>query len=395
MQRQFITKIFLIEDDAITGKTTQKALEQESSYDVTWFDSGEACIQNLYQKPEIVVIDYNLPGMSGIEILKTIRERNPEIITIILSGQQTAEVVVEAYDLGADHYIIKSENSIIDLKNSIKNLSKSVNLKKEVEVLRQEIIDRNKYHRIIGESQQVLKTLKMVQKVENNSILVMISGESGTGKELVANAIHYNSPRKKRSFIPVNIAAIPEDLIESELFGHEKGAFTGAVSRSIGKFEEANGGTIFLDEIGEIDQTLQTKLLRVLQDGKIYRLGSNREIQLDVRIVAATNKNLAQLVKDGKFREDLYYRLQGFLIHLPPLKERGNDIILLAKNFLQQFCEKSKMPLKSFTKEALEAMLNYSWPGNIRELKFLVERAALIADSDRIGEEDLVFSDLI
>ena len=220
----------------------------------------------------------------------------------------------------------------------------------------------------------------------------MITGESGTGKELVASAIHYNSSRKNRPFVAVNVAAIPEDLIESELFGHERGAFTGADSKRIGKFEEANEGTIFLDEIGEMDINMQTKLLRVLQESKITRLGSNKEIPLNVRVIAATNKNLAQRVKDGKMREDLYYRLQGFLIHLPPLRERDNDILLLAKSMLKSFCETNRMPVKSFSKEALKAMMLHPWSGNVRELKAFIERAVLISYGVEIEDEDLIFS---
>src|SRR5690606_27608125 len=359
------------------------------------FTSGEEFLQNLHLNPDIVSIDYNLPQMNGLEILTKIRNYNKGIYTIILSGQENVEIVVEAYKNGANHYIVKNENALVELKNSIKNFSVNVNLQKVVEDLKQQIIDRNKYDRIIGESSAILKVLKLIQKVENKNILTLITGESGTGKELVANALHYNSSRKKKPFIPVNIGAIPPDLIESELFGHEKGAFTGASDKRKGKFEEADGGTIFLDEIGEMDISLQTKLLRVLQESKISRLGSNKEIQLDVRVVAATNKNLSQRVKDGLFREDLYYRLQGFLIHLPTLRDRENDIILIAKQLLREACEKNKMPQKAFTKEALEALFNHNWPGNVRELKSVVDRAAIISEDDKVGVDDLVFSEQI
>lgn len=223
-------------------------------------------------------------------------------------------------------------------------------------------------------------------------MLALITGESGTGKELVSAAVHYNSPRARKPYVLVNMAAIPEDLMESELFGHEKGAFTGADGKRIGKFEEANGGTIFLDEIGEMDFNLQTKLLRVLQESKVTRLGSNKEIQLDVRVIAATNKNLANRVKEGKMREDLYYRLQGFLIHLPPLRERGDDVILLAKYFLKEFCNKNNVGQKSFSTDGIKAMIQHPWPGNVRELKALVERAAIISDNQEITSDDMIFS---
>jgi two-component system, NtrC family, response regulator AtoC len=385
-------KIFVIEDDELFGSVIQSKLEMENSYEVTLFTSGEEFLQNLHLNPDIVTIDYNLPDITGIDILKRINNYNKNIITIILSGQNNVEVVVDAYRNGANDYIVKNENSIVELANSVKNLSANVRLQKEVDTLREQIIDRSKYDKIIGESKAILNVIKLLQKVEKSNILALITGESGTGKEVIARTIHYNSPRKKESFIAINVAAIPEDLIESELFGHEKGAFTGAESKRIGKFEEANGGTILLDEIGEMDITLQTKLLRVLQEGAITRLGSNKEIKLDVRVVAATNKNLIDRVKEGKFREDLFYRLQGILIHLPPLRERGDDILLLGRHFLNLFCIQNKLGAKTFTKDAVEKMLSYPWPGNIRELKALVERAALISENDKVTTEDLMFT---
>ena len=395
MGKQFITKIFIVEDDPVFSRVLQRALENEDNYDVTVYQSGEDLVTNLHQNPDIVSIDYNLPGMSGLEILEKVKGYNDDIGTVVISGQEKVEVVVEAYNNGADRYIIKNENAVVELVNSVKNLCKNVNLRKELEDLRDQVIDRSRYHEIIGESNAVMKTLRLIQKVENNNITVLITGESGTGKELVARALHYNSSRKRKPFIPVNVAAIPEDLIESELFGHEKGAFTGASGKRIGKFEESNGGTVFLDEIGEMDINLQTKLLRVLQDSKISRLGSNKEIKLDLRIVAATNNNLGQQVKEGLFREDLYYRLQGFLIHLAPLRERGNDPALLAKYFLKNFCDQNREPQKSFSADTIDALLDHSWPGNIRELKASVERAALISDSQIITSDDMVFSDSI
>jgi two-component system response regulator AtoC len=395
MIKKYINKVFVIEDDEIFGRVIQRTLEQEDNLDVTVFKNGKDFFDNLHQCPDIVTIDYNLPDMSGLEILVKIKEFNKDIITLLLSGQEDVQIVVNAYNSGATRYIVKNDRAMVELVNAVKIQSSNVSLRKEVNELRSQIIDRSKYYQLLGESSCILKVLRLIQKVENNDILVMITGESGTGKELVARALHYNSGRKRNSFVPVNVGAIPEDLVESELFGHEKGAFTGANERRIGKFEEAHGGTIFLDEIGEMDMLMQTKLLRVLQEKKICRLGTNKEIKLDVRIVAATNKNLAQLVKEGKFREDLYYRLQGFLIHLPALRERDNDVLLLAKYFLDEFCRESRMPAKSFSKSAMEDILNHSWPGNIRELKSLVERSALISDTDKVEQEDLVFSQLV
>jgi DNA-binding NtrC family response regulator len=396
MQRQFLTRIFIIEDDLVFGKVIQRALEQENdAYEVTVFQTGQAFLDQIHLVPDVVSIDYTLPDYNGLEILQRIKQYQSDIATIILSGQDKLEVVVDAYNKGADNYIIKNDNALIQLKQVIKGLSNHASLRKEVEELRSQIIDRNKYSSVVGESQGVLKVLRMIQKVEGNNILVMITGESGTGKEVIANAIHFNSPRKRKPFVPVNMAAIPADLIESELFGHEKGAFTGATGRRIGKFEEANGGTIFLDEIGEMDINLQTKLLRVLQEHKVSRVGSNKEIQLDVRVIAATNKNLGERVKQGLFREDLYYRLQGFLIHLPPLRDRNNDVVILARFFLKEFCRANRIAEKTLTKSALESMLRYEWPGNVRELKTLVERAALISDTNEIVADDLLYADTV
>lgn len=396
MQRKFSNRVFVIEDDLIFGKIIQRKLEQsDDSLDVRVFKSGEEFFNNLHLNPEIVSIDFNLPDMNGLEILKKVKQYDEDISAVILSGQEKVEVVVEAYSNGASQYIIKNDNALVELSQVVKNLSKHVNLKKEVEELRQTVADRAKYSNVVGESAGIMRVLRLIQKVERSNILVLVTGESGTGKEVIANTIHYNSPRKKKPFVAVNVAAIPADLIESELFGHEKGAFTGATGRRIGKFEEANGGTIFLDEIGEMELGLQTKLLRVLQESAITRLGSNREIKLDVRVLAATNKNLNERVRAGQFREDLYYRLQGFLIHLPPLKGRGNDIVILAKHFLANFLKANKIPSKTFTKGALQDLLNHSWPGNVRELKALVERAVLISDTNEITSDDLIFSDAI
>ncbi|MFN9596264.1 MAG: sigma-54 interaction domain-containing protein [Bacteroidota bacterium] len=230
-----------------------------------------------------------------------------------------------------------------------------------------------------------------MQKVEKSNIMVLITGQSGTGKELVAKGLHYNSNRARKPFVTVNMGAIPEDLVESELFGHEKGAFTDARERRIGKFEEADGGTIFLDEIGEMTLHLQSKLLRVLQEKEVTRIGSNKTIKLDFRMIAATNRNLALEVKEGRFREDLFYRIQGFLIHLPPLEERGDDVILLAKNFLSDFCLNNRMNQPELSRETISFMLKYKWPGNIRELKAVIERAAVLCENNTITPEDLMF----
>ncbi|MBX7202774.1 MAG: sigma-54 dependent transcriptional regulator [Bacteroidia bacterium] len=387
-----MTRIFVVEDNEFFATMIKQKLELNEQCEVSLFHSGDDFRRQLHENPDMVVLDYNLPNANGIELLKEIKNFNNQIKTILISGQERIEVVLEAFENGAEEYIKKDENALALLSLKVEKHTGEVNLRKEVDTLRDQIIDRHRYDKIIGESAEILKVLRLIQKVEKTNMLALITGESGTGKELVASAIHYNSTRKNKPFVCVNVAAIPEDLIESELFGHERGAFTGADSKRIGKFEEAHEGTIFLDEIGEMDINLQTKLLRVLQESKITRLGSNREIPLNVRVIAATNKNLAQRVKDGKMREDLYYRLQGFLIHLPPLRERGNDILLLAKSMLRQFCESNRIQVKSFSPEALKDMMKHPWSGNVRELKAFIERAVLMSDGEVIQEEDLIFS---
>ena len=385
-------RVFVVEDDEFQGKLIQKSLEKIPDAEVHLFTEPEDCLKNLHLNPEIITIDYYLPGMNGLEMMEKIKNYNNSISCVIVSGQEKVEVVLEVHKKGAVDYIMKDDNVVTNLEHSVRKIFDTLRLKKQVENLQEQIIDRNKYSNIVGNSPAILKTLKLIQKVEANSIMVLITGESGTGKELVARAIHYGSPRNRKPFVTVNMGAIPADLIESELFGHEKGAFTDARDRRIGKFEEANDGTIFLDEIGEMDLFLQTKILRVLQEKEVTRIGSNKAIKLDVRVIAATHKNLSHEVKEGRFREDLFYRLQGFLIHLPPLRERGEDIIILAKSFLHTFCKDNRMPVVSISKEAINIMLNYNWPGNVREIKALIERAALLCENNVIMPDDIVFA---
>jgi len=386
-----MAKIFIIEDDAMIASLMKQTLSKNPEHEIFQFNSGEECLENLHMKPDIISIDYNLPGMNGHDLMEKIKAFDQSIMVIIVSGQENLEVVVGTYKKGAHDYIMKNDNLFVNLENAIKNLNMNVTLRKEVEFLKDQIIDRNRYSNILGNSNCTLRILRLIQKVEKSNIMVLVTGQSGTGKELVAKALHYNSTRSRKPFVIVNMGAIPEELIESELFGHEKGAFTDARDRRIGKFEEANDGTIFLDEIGEMNLNLQTKLLRVLQEKEITRIGSNKVIKLDFRMIAATNKNLAQEVKEGRFRQDLFYRLQGFLIHLPPLKERGDDIILLAKSFLSDFCKSNKMEQITISKDAMKYMLDYDWPGNVRELKAVIERAALLAENNIIQMEDLTF----
>lgn len=385
-------KIFIVEDDQFLGNLIKRTLEKLDNTEVMHFLTPEDCLKNLHQNPDIISIDYNLPGINGVELLEKIRNYNDNIQCIMVSGQEKLDVVIDTYRKGAVNYIIKDDNALVNLENAVKVLAKSVHLRQENDSLKELVIDRNKYTNILGNSGPVLKVLRMIQKVEKSNIMVLVTGQSGTGKELVARAIHYNSPRAKKPFVTVNMGAIPDDLIESELFGHEKGAFTDARDRRIGKFEEANEGSVFLDEIGEMDLMMQTKLLRVLQEKEVTRIGSNKSIKLDVRVIAATNRNLVTEVKAGRFREDLFYRLQGFLIHLPPLFERGDDVVLLSKCFLNDFCRDNKMPTIALSKEAIKFLMDYKWPGNVRELKAVIERAAIMSENNTILPADLVFA---
>ncbi len=385
-----MARIFIVEDDVMIATLMKQNLEKSGDHEITHFQTGEECINILPEYPDIVSIDYNLPGINGLDLMERVKAYDQAIMVIMVSGQEDLEVVLETYKKGASDYIMKNDNMFVNLENSVKSLSMNVTLRREVETLKDQIIDRNRYSNILGNSNSILRVLRLIQKVERSNMMVLITGESGTGKELVARALHYNSPRSRKTLVTVNTGAIPEELIESELFGHEKGAFTDARDRRIGKFEEANNGTIFLDEIGEMNLNLQAKLLRVLQEKEIQRIGSNKTIKLDFRMIAATNRNLSEEVKAGRFRQDLFYRLQGFLIHLPPLRERGDDIILMAKNFLNDFCKNNKLDPMQISKDAIKYMLQYDWPGNVRELKAVIERAALLAENNTIAVDDLM-----
>jgi DNA-binding NtrC family response regulator len=387
-----LIKILMIDDDEMFSLMVNEALNQLGNIDFSVVDNATDFFNALNSQPDIAIIDYNLPDKNGLEILTELKQRNSTIVSIILSGQEDVTVVVDAYKNGAQRYIIKNENATIELIQNIKEISKSIAIKNELEVLKDNVIQQNhSYKNIIGESVAINRVFRLMQKVENIDMPILITGKNGTGKEMIAQALHYNSNRKRKNFVAVNVAAIPEDLIESELFGHEKGAFTGANGKRIGKFEEANKGTLFLDEIGEMDMNLQTKLLRVLQEKKLNRLGGNKNVDLSCRVITATNKDLWKEVQKGKFREDLYFRLQGFIIDLPQLKDRDNDIIILAKHFIKEFCALQKITQKEFSTESLQQMMIYNWPGNVRELKSMMERAILISDTPKIEIDDLVF----
>ncbi|MCF8405701.1 MAG: sigma-54 dependent transcriptional regulator [Bacteroidales bacterium] len=385
-------KIFVVEDDDWYNRLLVHTLRLDPEFEVVNFFNGKDCIDNLHLKPDVITLDYRLPDMTGLDILKAIRDIQPDLQVIMISEQGDIDTVVDLLKHGAYDYIVKSEDIKERLLNTVRNLQKGAGLKKEIRTLRKEVQKKYDFAKtIVGESPVIKNVFDLMNKAIKTNITVTITGETGTGKELVAKAIHYNSKRKDKQFVPVNVAAIPADLIESELFGHEKGSFTGASYRRIGKFEEADGGTLFLDEIGEMDPSFQVKLLRAIQEKEIVRIGSNKPVKIDARIIVATNRNLQEEVKKGQFRKDLYYRLLGLPIELPPLRERGKDILLLANTFLNGFCEENEIGLKSFSESALKKLLSYEYPGNVRELKSVVDLAAALSNSELIESADLLF----
>lgn len=386
-------KIFVVEDDQAYTKFIKYVLGLNPDYEVEFYTTGKDCISNLHKNPSVITLDYSLPDMAGQQVLEEIKRHDPNIIVIIVSAQEKIGTAVELLKSGAFDYITKDQDTKDRLLNSINNARNKHSLIREIDHLKREISEKYEFEKsIVGTSSAIKKTFALLEKAVKSTISVSITGETGTGKELISKAIHYNSKRKNKPFIAVNIAAIPSELIESELFGHEKGAFTGAMTRRIGKFEEADGGTIFLDEIGEMEPSLQAKLLRVLQEREVTRIGSNQVIKLDVRIITATHRDLAEEVKAGRFREDLYYRLLGLPVHLPPLRERGSDILLIAKHFLDQFSKENQMPKFRISESAQKKMLEYPFPGNIRELKSIMDLAAVMAEGNEIRDQDITFN---
>ncbi len=387
------TKIFIVEDDPMYQRMVKYIMELNPDHEVHIFATGGECIENLHLNPSIVSLDYTLPDMTGTDVLKKIKAYSKNISVVILSSQQDVTTAVKLLKEGAYDYITKDNETKEKLLNTLAHIKNHDNLQEEVESLKEELqtnysLDKS----IIGDSPAMQTVYALSTKAVKTNITVSITGETGTGKEVIAKSIHYNSNRKKGRFVAVNMSAIPSELLESELFGHEKGAFTGANTRKKGLFEMANEGTLFLDEIGEMDINLQAKVLRAIQEREILRVGAEKPIPFDARIIVATHRNLLDEVTEGRFREDLYYRLLGLPIHLPPLRERDKDIILLANFFLNSFAKKNKLNKINFSTEAKTKMLGYDFPGNVRELKAVVELAAVLTNSDTINVEDIRFS---
>ncbi|MBC7696488.1 MAG: sigma-54-dependent Fis family transcriptional regulator [Burkholderiales bacterium] len=385
--------IFVLEDDEWYNKLLSHTISLNPDYQVKSFFSATEFFKNIHEKPDVVTLDYRLPDNTGEDVLEKIKQQSPDTEVIIISEQDNIETALNLLKNGAYDYIVKEKNIKDRLLAIINNVQKNIKLKSRIIVLEKELQKKHDFSQsIIGSSTAMQNVSALIEKALGINITVTITGETGTGKEVVAKTIHYNSNRKHKPFVAVNVAAIPADLIESELFGHEKGAFTGALARRIGKFEEANGGTLFLDEIGEMELTVQAKLLRVLQEKEITRIGSNVCVKTDCRIIVATHRNLKEEVKSGRFREDLYFRLYGLIIELPPLRERGKDVLILAKYFMDVFCKENQLTPKTLSDEAQRKLMSYHFPGNVRELKSTLELAIVMCNADTILAENINLS---
>jgi two-component system, NtrC family, response regulator AtoC len=380
--------LLIVDDEKPTREGLRAALEER--YDVYIAEDAKAAMELLERENfDVMLTDFRLPNEDGMKLIARAKSLSKPPICILMTAYGSEELAVDAMKRGADDYIAKGRLQIDELEMRIARALKQQNLEVENVSLRKQLDSKFGLENIVGESPVMKEIFEIVQQVAPTRATVLLGGESGTGKELVAKAIHQLSPRAKQSFVTVHCAALAPTLLESELFGHEKGAFTGAHERRIGRFEQAQGGTLFLDEIGEIDATIQVKLLRFLGERTFERVGSNKTLTADVRLIAATNKNLEELVKAGKFREDLFFRLRVVEINLPPLRERTGDIPLLAQKFLREFAGENNKLVNDFTADALQLLLNYLWPGNVRELRTAIEHAVVLCRGEKISARDL------
>ena len=382
-------QVLVVDDEEDLRKAIVDILTLDG-FEVDQAGSAEEAAEKLSQIAyDVLITDHNLPGKTGVELLEESLVRYPEIIGVVITGYGTIETAVNAIKKGAYNYLTKPFK-LVELPIMVRKGLKERHLRFENQYLRKQLDEKYGFNNIIGTGRAMKRIFELVETIAGLNSTVLIQGETGTGKELIAKAIHFNSPRKDQKLVSINCGAIPENLLESELFGHVKGAFTGAVQTRIGRFEQANGGTIFLDEIGNMPVSLQVKLLRVLQEREFERVGGNSTVKVDVRIIAATSSNLEQMVKDGTFREDLYYRLNVIPIDLPPLRERREDIPLLVQKFIEHFCETHKLDLKTVSPQVMKALMAYDWPGNVRQLENLVERmVALTGNRPAILPTDL------
>lgn len=381
-------KVLVVDDEIKIREYFSDVLLHED-FEVDTAQNGEIAINMIDQDfYDVALIDLNMPKVDGMEVLKHIVENSQDTIGIILTGYATIRNAVEAMKAGAFDYLakpVKMEEVLMVINRALEFRD----IKRENMALKSQLKKKYKFENFIGDSSQMNKVFRIIEKVADTDSTVLILGESGTGKELVARAIHYNSMRRDKPLIPVNCGAIPEELLESELFGHEKGAFTNAIRTRVGRFELSNGGTIFLDEIAEMSPHLQVKLLRILQEQEFERLGGTKTIKCDIRVIAATNKDLDKLVRDGSFREDLYYRLKVIPVVIPPLRERRTDIPLLIHHFLDMMKKSRGKKLKGISKDVIKAFIDYDWPGNVRELENIIERMVILADGDELTIQDI------
>jgi DNA-binding NtrC family response regulator len=381
-------RVLLIDDEARVRASLKTVLEP--TYEVIQAADAQEGL-DLFRKeaPHLVLLDVILPGTDGLSVLQTMRAEDRTAPVIMLTGTKSVKTAVDAMKFGAADYLSKPFD-VEELRLIVERALSDQELQREVKQLRAQVVRRYAFHNLIGKSPSMQEIYTKIEQVADSRTTVLITGESGTGKELVAKALHYNSGRRERPFIALNCAALPETLIESELFGHEKGSFTDATARRVGQFELANTGTLFLDEIGDLSAMTQAKLLRVLQEREFTRVGGVQSIKVDVRIVTATNQNLEELVRKGQFREDLYYRINVIALYLPPLRERGEDVPLLAKHFLAKRIEEDNRPSQEFSKDALDLLSRYPWPGNVREMENIIEQAFIWSKgSDTITPEHL------
>jgi len=381
------TKILIVDDDVDALALMEELFENKGYNPVTATNGLEALKLIQDDEPDMVITDIRMPGMDGMQLLAELSKRYPYIPVIMITAHGTIEAAVEAIKMGAKDYILKPLR-LDEILTKVETIAQLRSLVKENEYLRSRLANQFSIKNIIGKSAKINELFNLIQDVAPTNTTVLIQGENGTGKELIANAIHFNSPNVNKPFIKLNCGVLAETLLESELFGHVKGAFTGAIKDKIGRFELANGGTLFLDEIGEISPSMQVKLLRVLQEGEFERVGGTETIKVDVRIIAATNANLDERIRDGKFRQDLYYRLNVIPITVPPLRERKDDIKLLANHFIEKFEKIHKKKITRVEDDVLSALEEYDWPGNIRELENYLERSIVLNKTGIIGRTD-------
>jgi two-component system NtrC family response regulator/two-component system response regulator HydG len=376
----------IVIDDEVNAATALETLLRQDGYEVQKAHDGRAGLQVLETfDADVVLTDLRMPGMDGLELLAKVKEIRPEAMVILMTAYGTVKTAVQAMKLGAEDYMGKPID-VDELEVVLQRAIEKKALREETRNLRERLEEKYNFDSLVGESPDMLAAFKTVRQVAPSNSSVLLLGESGTGKELFAQALHQNSPRRNKPFVKVACAALPETLLESELFGHEKGSFTGALFTRAGRFEIANGGTLFLDEIGDISPTVQVKLLRFLEEREFERVGGNKTYKVDVRIVCATHRDLQKRISEGAFREDLYYRLNVIQIHIPPLRERGNDIALLAHHFLRKYADANGKEVRSIADPALGALLRHPWPGNVRELENAIERAVVLADQPVLNE---------